>query len=63
MYPGWVKRVWIRKVLDVAEMQGDGKNDLQRFERAFKGVERRIWKTFEDPAELWAEVEMLLSDE
>lgn len=62
MYPGWVKRVWIRRVVDVAEMQWGGKNEMERFEKAFKGVDRRVWKTFEDPVELWGEVEMLLSD-
>lgn len=62
MYPEWVRRVWIRRVVDVFEMQSGGKNEMERFEKAFKGVDRRIWKTFEDPAELWGEVEMLLSD-
>ena len=58
-YPGWVKKVFIRKVMDVAEMQGTDKNESSRFEKAFHGVDKSIWKTFEDPVELKGEVEAL----
>jgi hypothetical protein len=51
-FPGWVKAVFIRKVTDVAEMEGTGKNDDERFETAFRGVPREVWRTFEDPNEL-----------
>ena len=51
-YPKWVKKVFIRKVLDVAEMKDTDKNTDERFEKAFKGVDRSIWQTFVDPKEL-----------
>ncbi|KAL6720938.1 hypothetical protein ACLMJK_000038 [Lecanora helva] len=51
-WPGWVKAVWIRKVTDVAEMEGTDKNEESRFEKAFKGVPRSVWRTFERAEEL-----------
>ncbi|KAI9680866.1 MAG: hypothetical protein M1817_004306 [Caeruleum heppii] len=59
MFPGWVKAVYIRKVEDVAQMKGTDKNEDERFEKAFQGVDRKIWKTFVDPAELHDAVERL----
>ena len=58
-YPGWVKAVFIRKVVDVAEMKDTDKNTPERFERAFKGVDGNVWKTFEDPKELKEAVKAL----
>lgn len=58
-HPGWACAVFIRKVVDVAEMAGTGKNDDDRFEKAFRGVDRAVWRTFEDPKELWEAVEKL----
>ena len=51
-YPGWIKKVFIRKVVDVGEMQSTDKNSDERFEKAFKGVDRSIWQTFVEPKEL-----------
>lgn len=59
MFPGWVKAVFIRKVTGVAEMEDTGKNDDERFEVAFRNVDRSVWRTFEDPKELWEAVERL----
>ena len=58
-YPGWVKKVFIRRVEDVAEMKETDKNSAERFEKAFKGVEREVWQTFERPEELREAVEKL----
>lgn len=58
-YPGWVRCVFIRKVVDVSEMEGTDKNTDERFEKAFAGVERSVWRTFEDPVELKEAVEAL----
>ena len=58
-YKGWVKAVYIRKVIDVAEMDESGKNDDKRFEKAFRGVERGVWRTFTEPEELWKAVDAL----
>lgn len=60
-HKGWVKAVFIRKVTDVAEMNETGKNDDERFEKAFDGVPRDIWRTFEDPAELSEAIDQLRS--
>ncbi|KAI9799143.1 MAG: hypothetical protein M1833_004183 [Piccolia ochrophora] len=59
-YPGWIKAVFIRKVTDVAQMEGTDKNDDERFEKAFDGVPRDVWRTFEDPNELYAAVDALV---
>ena len=59
MYKGWVKKVFIRKVTDVAEMKGTDKNEDERFEKAFRDVPREVWRTFEDPKELFEAVEEL----
>ncbi|KAL8926531.1 MAG: hypothetical protein Q9208_002858 [Pyrenodesmia sp. 3 TL-2023] len=58
-YKGWVKKIFIRKVTDVAEMDTNGKNAPERFEKAFKDVPRDVWQIFEDPNELYAAVDAL----
>lgn len=58
-HKGWVKAVFIRKVTDVAEMKATDKNTDKRFEKAFRDVPREIWRTFEDPKELYEAVEQL----
>ena len=58
-YRGWVKAVFIRRVTDVAEMKDTDKNSDERFEKAFRDVPREIWRTFEDPRELYGAVEQL----
>ncbi|KAL8960824.1 MAG: hypothetical protein Q9183_005400 [Haloplaca sp. 2 TL-2023] len=57
-YGGWVKKVFVRKVTDVGEMD-DEKNSPERFEKAFKDVPRDVWQTFEDPNELYAAFDAL----
>ena len=59
LWPGWVKAVFIRKVTDVAEMKDTDKNTDARFEKAFKDVPRHVWRTFEDPKELYDAVAQL----
>lgn len=58
-FGGWVRKVFIRKVTDVAEMDGGEKNSEERFGKAFRGVPRSVWTVFEDPAVLYEEVERL----
>lgn len=58
-FPGWVKAVYIRKVEDVAQMKSTDKNEDQRFEKAFRGVDRSIWRTFVEPQELRDAIEGL----
>ncbi|KAI9790094.1 MAG: hypothetical protein M1816_005564 [Peltula sp. TS41687] len=57
---GWIKGIFIRKVLDVAEINKTDKNTDERFEKAFKGVPRDVWRTFVDPKELWEDIDRLL---
>ncbi|KAL8824193.1 MAG: hypothetical protein Q9170_008230 [Blastenia crenularia] len=59
MYKGWVRKVFIRKVTDVAEMDVKEKNSEERFEKAFKGVSRDMWQVFERPEELYEAVDKL----
>ncbi|KAL8724208.1 MAG: hypothetical protein Q9181_006928 [Wetmoreana brouardii] len=58
-YRGWVKKIFIRKVTDVAEMDVQQQNSQERFEKAFKDVPKDVWQTFEDPNELYAAVDAL----
>lgn len=43
----------------MAELNSTGKNEDQRFEKAFQDVPKSVWRTFEDPAELYAAVDAL----
>ena len=57
----WIRKIFIRKVVGVAGMEEGGeKNGEGRFEKAFRGVPREVWRVFEDPAELEGEVEALV---
>ncbi|KAL2013994.1 hypothetical protein VTN00DRAFT_1519 [Thermoascus crustaceus] len=56
-YKGWIYAIFIRKVIDVAHMEE--KNSAERFEKAFEGVPRDIWKVFESPEGLYGLVDDL----
>jgi phosphatidate phosphatase APP1 len=56
-YPGWVKAIFIRKVLGLNGMEE--KNKAERFEKAFEGIPADVWRVFEDPTELGEAVERL----
>ncbi|KPM41182.1 hypothetical protein AK830_g5343 [Neonectria ditissima] len=49
--PGWVKMILIRKATDISAFGIDEKNQLDRFEKAFKDVPPEAWHVFEDPKE------------
>lgn len=51
-WPAWVGAIWIRVVRGVDQGKEKDLNDPKRFEKAFEGVDRSIWRTFEDPNEL-----------
>ena len=57
----WIQRIFIRKVLNVAELDHTNKNSDRRFENAFRDVPRHVWRTFEDPKELYAAVQELVA--
>lgn len=60
-YPtGWIRAIYIRKVTDVANM--DKKNQPARFDRAFEGVPRHVWRVFERPEELMGPVRQLAAE-
>ena len=44
--------IWIRIVEGVNPSKEKTLNAPERFEKAFKGVPREVWKTFKQPAEL-----------
>ncbi|KAF5651299.1 actin filament organization app1 [Fusarium tjaetaba] len=48
-FPGWVKMILIRKATDVAAIGIEEKNQLERFEKAFKNVPVEAWHVFEEP--------------
>ena len=56
-YPGWVKGIFIRKVTDAGDL--GSKNSDERFEKAFAGLDKDLWKVFEDPKELVDRIQAL----
>lgn len=60
-YPGWVKLILIRKVIDIAAVGIQEKNEPQRFETAFKGVSRHAWHVFEEPEECYQIIKDVVS--
>ncbi|KAF2642174.1 actin filament organization protein-like protein App1-like protein [Massarina eburnea CBS 473.64] len=62
-HPKWIKAIYIRKVMGVAEMDEQGKNSEERFEMAFEGVPRAVWRVFVDPGELVGVVDGLVEAE
>lgn len=61
-HPGWIKAIFIRKVTGIAEMDIKTKNSPERFEEAFKGLDRGMWHVFTDASELTERVEALSRD-
>jgi hypothetical protein len=51
-YPGWITAIWIRIVEGVNPEKEKDLNAPERFEKAFEGVPRQVWRTFKDPAEM-----------
>lgn len=60
-YPGWVKAIFIRKVLNPPPLVG--KNDPARFEKAFQGVPQSVYTVFEMPNELEEHLQRLVTSE
>ena len=58
-YPGWIKAIFIRKVTGIAAMDEKTKNSKERFEKAFKGLDKKMWHAFTDPSELLERMEDL----
>ena len=57
----WIQRIFIRKVLNVPELDRANKNSDQRFQDAFRDVPRHVWRTFEDPRDLYAAIQELVA--
>lgn len=58
-HPGWIGAIFIRKVMDIPDLDESGKNKNERFEKALEGVPRDVWHVFTDPAELYERVNQL----
>lgn len=61
-FPGWIGAIFIHKVTGIAEFDEKEKNSPQRFEEAFKGLDRKLWHVYTDPGELAARVDELAKD-
>lgn len=61
-FPGFVRAVFIRKVTGIAEMDEKIKNAPERFDKAFKGLDRRLWHVFTEPGELAERAEELVKN-
>jgi phosphatidate phosphatase APP1 len=51
-FPGFVGAIYIRRVRGIAEMNEWEKNSDERFQKAFKGLNRALWYVFDEPGEL-----------
>ena len=51
LFPGWIRCILIRKVLDEAAVGISEKNEPARFDVAFKGIPKEVWHVFEEPEE------------
>ena len=59
-HPKNVRHIWIRVVEGVNESEEKKLNAAKRFEAAFKGVPKDVWRTYKDPRELDRLVEKLV---
>ncbi|KAF2764870.1 hypothetical protein EJ03DRAFT_355415 [Teratosphaeria nubilosa] len=62
-FPGWIRAIFIRKVVGIAGMDEKRKNANERFEWAFRGLDRKLWHVFSDPAEVTERIDELARDE
>ncbi|RAL58068.1 hypothetical protein DID88_009676 [Monilinia fructigena] len=60
--PTWIKLILIRKVTDIAAIGISDKNEPERFEKAFTGVPKSVWRVFESPKECYDLVERLVKE-
>lgn len=56
---GRVARIWIHKVVGVNPSAEKDLNDPKRFQKAFDGIDPKVWKVFENPDELLSEINAL----
>jgi len=56
----WIGAIYIRKVTGVEGMNEEMKNAPERFEKAFDDVPKDVWYVFEDPQELYAQLDTLV---
>jgi len=61
-YPGWIKKIYIRVVKGVNEREEKDLNSKARFEKAFKGIPKDAWVTFEDPREVSQQLGVLIEE-
>jgi len=60
-HKNWIKAIYIRVVENEPHMTE--KNNPERFEKAFKGVPRSVWRLFTDPRKDLAEHVKYVADE
>ena len=58
-FPHWVRAIFIRRVTGPGN--DESKTGPDRFEKAFKGLDRGLWHVFDDPTELYARVDALVA--
>ncbi|KAI4726283.1 hypothetical protein E4T49_05954 [Aureobasidium sp. EXF-10728] len=62
-HPGWIKAIYIRRVPDENEVQGalnPDRNAAERFEKAFKGLDRKMWLVFDEADEVRKNIQLLV---
>lgn len=61
-HPGWIKAIYIRRVAaenEILEAFNPERNSPQRFETAFKGLDRNMWMVFDEADEVRRHVQLL----
>lgn len=61
-HPGWIKAIYIRRVEDQRDLLDPNlsdRNSPERFEEAFKDLDRQMWTIFDDPDEVRKHVQLL----
>ena len=51
-FPGWFRAIFIRRVEGIDELDEAEKNSDARFEKAFAGLDRGLWRVYTDASEL-----------
>jgi phosphatidate phosphatase APP1 len=62
-HAGWIKAIYIRRVPDESAVMGaldPDRNSPERFEAAFKGLDKNMWMVFDDADEVRQNVQLLI---
>ncbi|KAI5787730.1 hypothetical protein DFH27DRAFT_486905 [Peziza echinospora] len=62
-FPGWIKAIYIRQVSGVDERVEKELNSAARFEKAFAGVPKGVWRVYPDLGQIQEHLDALITAE